>query len=105
MGASLDYVVVGGKTPGQPLHEKPDHTTTVYTRGKAPREGTREYVRNVLTTGRSDPEQVTQYPHAGLDALRSLRDQCLAAGVPFHYKHGGTNPPLDGVVYDAEVPR
>lgn len=36
-----------------------------------------------------------------VDYLRSLRDQCEAAGVPFFYKHGGTNPELDGVIYDA----
>jgi len=71
----LDFVAVGGKTPGAPLHE--------------PMRGWRH------ATG--------WYPT--IDALRSLRDQCAAAGVPFHYKHGGTNPTLDGVVYDAEVPR
>ena len=69
----LDAVIVGGKTPGHPLHDK-DWGWYRKTGG-----------------GWEDT----------LPALRSLRDQCLAAGVPFHYKHGGTNPPLDGVVYDA----
>ncbi len=67
----LDFVAVGGKTPGKPLHEQDDVVC-----GPSP-----------------------------LDALRSLRDQCAEAGVPFHYKAGSHNPPLDGVVYDAPIPR
>jgi len=64
----LDFVVVGGKTPGKPLHEQ------------------------------HGLEWNTELGPS--DYLRSLRDQCFAAGVPLHYKHGGTNPALDGVVYD-----
>lgn len=74
----LDFVAVGGKTPGAPLHH-PNHCPTF--------------------------DEDGEHIHPELVALRSLRDQCLAAGVPFHYKHGSTNPPLDGVTYDAEVPR
>lgn len=33
-------------------------------------------------------------------ALRSLRDQCAEAGVPFLYKHGKELPLLDGVRHD-----
>lgn len=74
----IDLVIVGGKTPGKPLHEQ---TCLWESDGQRPIEMLR-----CIT--------------AGMETLRSLRDQCLAAGVPFHYKHGGTNPPLDGVVYD-----
>lgn len=45
-----------------------------------------------------------------LDWVRSLRDQCVAAGVPFFYKQGPnangkiiSMPPLDGVVW-AQMP-
>lgn len=64
----LDWVVVGGKTPGKPLHER------VY--------------------------QSQEWAMSPADSVRSLRDQCAEAGVPFFYKHGGTTPALDGVVYD-----
>ncbi len=69
----IDFVAVGGKTPGKPLHED--------------------------WAGEHDEE----LPSAN-DALRSLRDQCLEAGVLLHYKAGSDNPPLDGVVYDEGVP-
>lgn len=65
---AVNLVIVGGKTPGKPLHEQ------------------------------HGLEWNTEL--GPIDYLRSLRDRCLAVGVPLHYKHGGTNPPLDGVVYD-----
>jgi protein gp37 len=71
----LDLVIVGGKTPGKPLHE--------------------QGCTDELCADCPDYDE-----DCGLIALRSLRDQCEAAGTPLHYKHGGTNPPLDGVVYD-----
>ncbi len=67
----LDLVIAGAKTPGKPLHEQAAI-------GKA---------------WKSQDDRPTW--------LRSLRDQCLDAGVDFHYKHQGTNPALDGVVHDA----
>lgn len=62
----------------------------------------------VIAGAKTPGKPLHQQPRRGPDPddlpglwLRSLRDQCEAAGVPFHYKHGGTNPALDGVVYDA----
>lgn len=80
---SLDAVIVGGKTPGKPLHEQCP-TSGRLTDFAMCRAGCGEFC-----------------PHNCRPSwLRSLRNQCLAAGVPFHYKHAGTNPALDGVVYD-----
>ncbi len=72
----IDYAYVGGLNPGKPLHE-----------------------------GGCEDELCADCPDydedCGLIALRSLRDQFEAAGVPWMYKHGSATPPLDGVVYDA----
>ena len=72
----LDWVVVGGQTPGKPLHEQ----------------------------GCTDEEcaDCPDYDNdCGLIAVRSLRDQCAEAGTPVFYKHGGAVPELDGVKHDA----
>lgn len=80
----IDFVAVGGKTPGNPLHEQIWHHGWKHLASDDPRE----------------PERIEGNPMLW---LRSLRDQCLTVSVPFHYKHGDTNPALDGVVYDAGV--
>ena len=82
----IHFVAVGGKTPGKPLHEQDDC-------------GSRDASCDADYCSSRMPNTCPA------SWLRSLRDQCLAAGVPFHYKHGGTNPALDGVVYNAAVPR
>ena len=79
--AGIDLVIAGAKTPGKPLHTWLSH-------GDMDR----------LYPGHVDAGVEGYQPRAW---LRSLREQCLEAGVPFHYKHGGTNPELDGVVHDA----
>lgn len=76
----LDWVVVGGKTPGKPLHG--DDTLIMLKDNSAYCEG----------------DEVLSY---SCEMLRSLRDQCAEASVPFFYKHGGTIPELDGVKHDA----
>jgi protein gp37 len=91
----IHFVAVGGKTPGKPLHEQ---GCPVPYDGIP---GTCQPLRNDdcdLCPDAWDSNRPAEW-------LRSLRDQCAAAGVPFHYKHGGTNPALDGVVYNAAVPR
>ena len=56
----------------------------------------------VVTGGESGPGSVTVNP----DWIRSLRDQCVEAEIPFFFKQwgGGTNrkvkPLLDGKVWD-----
>lgn len=86
----LDWVVVGGKTPGKPLHERSDcmHYEDYTCAIEAPCPG--------------DPQ--LDYEVCPGAWLRSLRDQCEAAGVAFFYKHGSTIPELDGVKHDA-IPR
>lgn len=86
----LDFIAVGGKTPGKPLHDD-------WFCPRAASHGchTDECPPCVNFTTEKEPAYW----------LRSLRDQCLAAGVPFHYKAGSQNPPLDGAVHDAGVPR
>lgn len=59
----------------------------------------------VVAGGESGPG----YRPMNLDWVRDLRDQCKAAGVPFHFKQAAgvrpaKLPPLDGVVYDAVPP-
>lgn len=59
----------------------------------------------VICGGESGPG----YRPMGLDWARSIRDQCIAADVPFFFKqesglHPGTNPKLDGTEYH-EFPR
>lgn len=76
----IHLVIVGAKTPGKPLHEQ-----------------------NCIACRATDAQCDRCEPFGGDSPswnLVHLRDQCVAAGVPFHYKHGGTNPPLDGVIYD-----
>ena len=92
VSAGVDFVAVGGKTPGKPLHENAK-CNAVHRGGTC--------LNAVMPCS---PDDCLHYDARG-DWLRDLRDQCLAAGVPFHYKHGGTNPALDGVVHDAQVPR
>lgn len=86
---ALDWVVVGGKTPGKPLHEQQDCKPAATSR----------LDRCPVTEFECGPK-CSEYDHRLL-WLRSLRDQCAAADVPFFYKHGGKNPELDGVVHDA----
>lgn len=83
---NLDFVAVGGKTPGKPLHVQGDcHNCSLYESNHA-----NDICERIESCDENGPAFW----------LRSLRDQCLAAGVPFHYKAGSSNPPLDGVVYD-----
>lgn len=72
---NLDWVVCGAKTPGIELH------------------------RQVYVSGPKTTDVFTD--DAPAKWLRSLRDQCAKAGVPFFYKHGGSIPLLDGVKHDA----
>jgi len=53
---------------------------------------------DLVIAGGKTPGQPLHEVHP--DWLRFLRDQRLAAKLWLHYKHGGTNPELDGVVYD-----
>lgn len=75
---SVDFVAIGAKTPGPALHEQ--------------------------LCSEVAPSCVEDYcagengcPNAW---LRDLIAQCILAGVPLHYKHGGANPPVNGFVYD-----
>lgn len=86
--AKLDLVIAGAKTPGKALHEQ---------------NGCEGFEDRRCRDGWCNEHPNEAYAHrqeCRLYWLRSLRDQCLEAGVPFHYKHGGKNPELDGVVYD-----
>jgi protein gp37 len=101
--AKLDWVVVGGRTPGQPLHEQGTHVTRItHPHPGADLIACMEAERDGLPLDEpvvTEHGIVTMQTHGGT-WVRSLRDQCAAAGVPFFYKHGGTTPALDGVVYD-----
>lgn len=80
----LDWVIVGGKTPGKPLDS--DYRITWYKEHEA------GWMGWSVPTGRQG------FP---AEWLRSLRDQCSAAAVPFFYKHGSETPDLDGVQHRA----
>lgn len=77
----INLVIIGAKTPGKPLHDS--------------------YDCDSRDASCDDDYCSDNMPNTcPASWLRSLRDQCLTAGVPLHYKHGGTNPALDGIVYD-----
>lgn len=80
----IDLVIAGAKTPGKPLHTWLSH-----------RDLDKAYPGHVASN------QPNYQPR---EWLRSLCDQCLASGVPLHYKWGRHNPALDGVIYDWRPP-
>lgn len=83
----LDWVVVGAKTPGKPLHEQygcDSCSLMVWN-------GVNDICERIETCDELAP----------LIWLCSLRNQCATAGVPFFYKHGKDTPALDGVVHGA----
>lgn len=84
----LDLVIAGAKTPGKQLHDDWTGSGDDY-----------DCIANKKPWDKCvECGNAYDYPACW---LRSLRDQCLSAGVPFMYKHGGTTPALDGVVHDS----
>lgn len=71
-----------------------DHPAAIESHGGGPRVG---WVITGSETGQADQVRITDPAW-----VRSLRDQCVAAGVPFHYKQDAVNgkaidtPELDG---------
>lgn len=70
---SLDFVAIGAKTPGKPLHESPIDIGGM-----------------TLTNPRTAD-------------LRALLAQCAEARVPVNYKHGNDTPSVDGIPYDCTL--
>lgn len=73
LATTLDWVIVGGESRG------PDY---------------RRLVEYAIPPFRDKGFYVPK--HSSLSAVRSLRDQCVAAGVPFFFKQWGGPTPKSG---------
>jgi len=60
---------------------------------------TLSYVSWVIVGGESGQKARPMNP----DWARNLRDECLAAGIPFHFKQWGENYPIEGTEVMAEA--
>ena len=88
------WVCCGDMQPGNDhgmLGQEPDHCCG--------RPDHRDELHWVIAGGESGPQARPMHP----DWVRSLRDQCAAAGVPFHFKQWGEFAPYDRGAVDSTL--